>query len=80
MNIKFIKAKKKVKDSLVELWYFTMKPLALVLIKSRDKKYKALVQKCKNMSDEELMKRFAKYLIKDMIRRRETKGEFIVFG
>jgi len=79
LKIKLLKFTKKAFRKLLDGWYFTMKPVAYIYIKLEDYKYKKLVDKCKNMSDEELIKRYVKYLIKYMIRYGKIEREFVIF-
>lgn len=59
------KSKKKVKEK----WYKLMKPVAKIVQKNEDKKYNKKVKKIENMSDEELIKRYSRYLVKRLISR-----------
>lgn len=67
MNIKMLKLKKKLNKSLRATWYTLMKPLANFLTKMSNKKHLKLKKECENISDEELMAKFAKYIVKDLI-------------
>ena len=80
-KVERLKRKKKIKKKLRSAWYTSMKPLANFLTKCSDKRYAKLKEKCQSISDEELMAKFAKYIVKYLINSEYVKKEeFMVFN
>lgn len=79
-KVEMLKRKKKIKKKLRSAWYTLMEPLVNFLTKCSDKRYAKLKEKCQNISDEELMAKFAKYIVKYLINSEYVKEEeFMVF-
>ena len=77
MNVKISKHIYKTKKRIINRWYFCMTPLA-VLIKKYDKTKSAKCRaKLENMSLDEVAKLYVKYTVKAMVRRKESKEEYI---
>lgn len=81
-KVEMLKRKKKIKKKLRSAWYTLMEPLVSFLTKLSNKRYAKLKEKCQSISDEELMAKFAKYIIKYLINNSEyvKEEEFMVFN
>lgn len=80
-KVEMLKRKKKIKRKLRSAWYTLMKPLVNFLTKCSDKRYAKLKEKCQSISDEELMAKFAKHIVKYLINSEYVKEEeFMVFN
>lgn len=80
-KVEMLKRKKKIKKKLRSAWYTLMEPLVNFLTKCSDKRYAKLKEKCQSISDEELMAKFAKYIVKYLINSEYVKEEeFMVFN
>lgn len=76
-----MKKKRELKKTVSKAWYTSMKPLANLIAKREDKKYAKFKAKCKDITDEELMNKFAKYIVSYLIKFEYTEEEhFMVFN
>ena len=81
-KVEMLKRKKKIKRKLRSAWYTLMKPLVNFLTKRSNKRYAKLKEKCQRISDEELIAKFAKYIVNYLINNSEyvKEEEFMVFN
>lgn len=83
MNIKLIKFKISMKRKISSFLQITLKPLVILADHVNHRKYEKIKLKCKTISDEELMARFAKHLIKSMIKANNSwnkEKHFMLFN
>ena len=81
-KVEMLKRKEKIKRKLRSAWYTLMKPLVNFLTKRSNKRYAKFKEKCQSISDEKLMVKFAKYIVKYLINNSEyvKEEEFMVFN
>lgn len=81
MRLKLMKTKKNTKDLFLNAWYTSMKPVANLADKINETKYERLRAECKSISDQELMRRYAKHIISQLVKKSYINSEkFIVFN
>lgn len=82
MKLKWIKFTVAVKKNIWKATQTLLTPLAKLEMKMIDKRSLRLRKKCENITDNELMERYAKYIIKDLVRNKskfDRYKEFMVF-
>jgi len=83
MKLLWIKMMYAIKKAFLNIMQIIFTPLANLKIKISDRNYKKIKEKCKKITDEELMERYAKYIVKYLVRnkgKRYNYKEFIVFN
>lgn len=81
MSVEKMKRNKEIKDNLKNAWYTAMKPLANLVESVSSNNYEKHVNLCKNISDKDLMRKFAKSVVEDLVRNPHHEStEFIVFN
>ena len=73
MNIKLRISLHNIAKKLLNGWYFCMKPLAYIITKIDNSKYKRKRIKLEQMSLEEVAKLYVKYTVKFMVKRKEKE-------
>lgn len=71
MNIKLRISLHNIAKKLLKGWYFCMKPLAYIITKIDNSKYKRKRIKLEQMSLEEVAKLYVKYIVKFMVKRKD---------
>lgn len=81
MSVEKMKQRKAMKDNIKNVWYSAMSPLASLIEKVSSNNYEKRVKLCEEITDEELMKRFAKHTVEYLIRNPHHESErFVMFN
>ena len=72
----------KIRSALRKVFEFVLKPFIILDNKIRIRHSKEVHNKCKNMTDQELIERFVQYIIWDMKKRKQLRGNtlYLVTG
>lgn len=86
MDIELMRFKLSIKNKMRSAWHTLTKPLARVFTKISDRSYIKLRNECMNLSDEKLMRKYARYIVKSLLREQDRnpdsnpQREYIVFN
>lgn len=69
---------KNIKKQLINNWYKLMKPLANLIDKIEKKRSDKFYKKARSMTIEEVVKRFSRLIIKDLIRYSNNKRKYVL--
>lgn len=79
MGLKWIKFTTAIKKGTWKILQTLLTPLANLEMKMINKNYRRIGSKCEEITDDELMERFAKYIVKDLVKNKSRFNEYKEF-